>query len=154
MEGVPAAAQRDEVPRFHDHESGALIEGLPAPLPCPFCGSSDFGAIVEGGAPDHRTFHVTCDSCGADGSLAASQLEAAERWNSAQDIPFQDRLSTIVAEIDDVIFVDVSAARAALDEFICGQAKESPTLNLILSSLREATHKGYALCGQARELLP
>lgn len=71
-----------ESPRFHDHESGTPIDGLPDPLPCPFCGSRDFGGIVDTGTPD-RTFHVACDGCGADGPSAVSQLEAAEEWNKA-----------------------------------------------------------------------
>jgi hypothetical protein len=57
--------------------------GTADPAPCPFCARRDHLIIIEGlsllDAPP--TYHVTCDSCGADGPQARSRRAAAALWN-------------------------------------------------------------------------
>jgi hypothetical protein len=69
-------------PCFRDRRQ-RIIVGAPAPEACPFCARRDALVIVTGltvmDAPPH--YHVTCDSCGADGPEGPSRRAAGVLWN-------------------------------------------------------------------------
>jgi hypothetical protein len=69
-------------PCFRDRRQ-RIIVGAPDPEACPFCARRDALVIIQGpGLPDTPLlYHVTCDSCGADGPEASSRRTAAALWN-------------------------------------------------------------------------
>lgn len=73
-------------PAFTDFDTGKVIKGLPAPMPCPFCKHPDHVAVAARGErndEDEPAFIVECGYCGAESPYGKSQLEAAQLWNGA-----------------------------------------------------------------------
>jgi hypothetical protein len=65
----------------HKHD-GKAFSGLPAPMPCPFCGKMAHVMIEWVGAG----FRGDCYGCGASGPLGATPLQAAQHWNARADL--------------------------------------------------------------------
>lgn len=70
-------------PVFRDHDTGAVIKGLPAPMPCPFCKRTDSSVAIRGRDDDDPAYVVECGYCGGESPYGKSQLEAANLWNGA-----------------------------------------------------------------------
>jgi Lar family restriction alleviation protein len=64
---------------------GNPISDAGEPLSCPFCGSGADQLVVERWSdeddPD-ASYHVECLKCGCNGPEAATQAEAAQKWNA------------------------------------------------------------------------
>jgi Lar family restriction alleviation protein len=50
-------------------------------LPCPFCGSSIVGVLLESSKSGDKLGVVGCGCCGASGPCFYDEEELIERWN-------------------------------------------------------------------------
>lgn len=67
--------------RFTDTTFGQAIPGLPAPEPCPFCGSAEHVHIDREEAPDAVIFVAGCGGCNTQAPAGDSWADAAAMWN-------------------------------------------------------------------------
>lgn len=85
-ERCTARASSVAAPAFTDRDKGAPISGMPAPLPCPFCGHEHVEIYDEDGMSV-----ACCAHCGAEGGYTErGPAEAARWWNTrapAHDLP-------------------------------------------------------------------
>jgi hypothetical protein len=95
-ERQPRPPADNRILQFVDYRTGAPIAGLPAPLPCPFCGKTDVGILIAGKV---LLAYAECGHCGIECGHAgledgvedseASRLEMTWRvatfWNTRTD---------------------------------------------------------------------
>lgn len=75
-------AKRKPVGLFTEGAHSHPIEGSEAPVPCPFCGGTEFIQVHDvSEEQDGSSCHAQCDDCGAEGPCSDSMLEAAQSWN-------------------------------------------------------------------------
>jgi hypothetical protein len=70
------------LPVFQDQRHRVVL-GTPEPVACPFCNQRDHLVIVRSLSvlDSPPLYHVTCESCGADGPEASCRRAAAVLWN-------------------------------------------------------------------------
>lgn len=123
--------------QFIDIDDSAPIEGLPEPMPCPFCGFHEWTGIVTNpptDANDIATYHVQCDGCFAEGSPQATKLGAAQHWNKASKIDYSliesaDSINLSLTHLSDLLAMAVTNLREA------GVAEDAPIASCLEAAI-------------------
>lgn len=152
-EGLPPVGDEpaDRPPHFFNRLTDKPFKGFPVPAACPFCKAIDGGIERDS---DTRSFRVECPECCSQGPIAASALQAAQKWNAAAaarpsvHTPDDDEPSG--SDAADLILAGLAILDLYTDAVPDARAKERYVLWACRDKFEEACEIAQALPGAVR----